>query len=70
MRYVDRTNDKNIYCAHCKYWDDEKCKRTQEKKHYWNRCKAFAWNEKKCPVNPDVDYHNRVTRAMFDKYIY
>ncbi len=54
MRYVDRSKDSNIKCEHCKYWDYEKCKRTQEKKNYWNRCKAFAWNEKKCPVHPDV----------------
>ena len=49
---VDKTNPKNIYCAHCKSAKDNgnnyicDCPDSpnyKKQRHYWNRCKSFSW---------------------------
>lgn len=49
---IDKSNPKNIYCAHCKSAKDNgdnyicNCPTSQhynKQRHYWNRCKSFSW---------------------------
>ena len=44
---VDRTKQSNIKCAYCKYFLSSAtiCGVTGERKHYWNRCKEFEWED-------------------------
>lgn len=52
-RPVDKTNKKNVYCSHCKFYFYDKVKNRcvcvankRESINYWNRCKDFEWHEK------------------------
>ena len=59
-RPIDRSKKSNIKCEHCQFWDDAnivgndyraQCLCKDSPKHgnvtnYWNRCKAFEWEEK------------------------
>lgn len=50
---IDKTNKKNIYCAHCEYWSGYSnngfgpayCNLSDEEKDYWHRCKRFEWKK-------------------------
>ena len=49
MRKVDITKKSNIKCEHCKNYNGRlvgKCRLTEEKKNYYNRCKDFDWKMK------------------------
>lgn len=53
MRTVDKTKKANMKCEHCEHlncpnknvYDNCTCKLTGTPKHYWNRCKHFAWRK-------------------------
>lgn len=42
---VDIAKKSNRKCEHCELWNraDSVCKKSGEKKNYWNCCKAFQW---------------------------
>ena len=47
---IDKSKKSNIKCEHCKHCDRSNkdydfCTISQTKKHYWNRCKKFEWEE-------------------------
>lgn len=52
-RLIDKSNPKNIYCAHCEHWSgytdggfgDARCNVTDEVKEYFHRCKFFEWKK-------------------------
>ena len=52
---IDKTNWKNIYCAHCKHWigcfcHNEESRFFEQHRYKWNMCKDFEWN-------PDLHYY-------------
>lgn len=59
-RPINKNNPKNIYCDHCEYYKQSgesylgcpvfRCKceggpHFNAVRHYWNRCKKFAWKK-------------------------
>lgn len=52
MKQLDKNKKTNIKCEHCEYFGllnegtAQTCRKTQEKKNYWNRCKEFEWSKR------------------------
>ena len=53
MRLIDKSKKSNIKCEHCEHlvephgnaYEDCKCALSGRLRHYWNRCKQFAWRK-------------------------
>lgn len=57
---VNKSNKKNIYCAHCKHWcgAEEFCEKKDRFSKYYQRCKSFEWADDivDVSVNPNPQY--------------
>jgi hypothetical protein len=54
IRKIDKTKKSNIKCEHCSFCSlidsyikmPYYCRKHQQRKNYWNRCKDFEWDER------------------------